>query len=468
MANDAAATHVNRTGRTSDPSFLESKNALILRAIGILGLLFTNLVFSSTSAAATETAAAAAFRAGVAEFKAQHYSRALDEFQHARTAGMTTSALRFNLGVTLYRLERYAEARNEFTVLTNDPIRAPVAHYNLGLVALKTGHTDEARSAFERAYQLARDQRIESLSVQQLHKLGTSPPERSRWRGFVDLGAGYDDNVSLTSSSSLLTTSRAGSAALSVFASGSGRITGDFRNGFDITGSVYHIEYPSATAFSQNYLRVTAPYRFRRGLWSGSAGVQGSYLTLGGRSFETIGGATAEVRRALSEQSAMQLSYRFDQISGGSSYAYVSGRRQSLDLEYDWSVAALRATAGYRFEYNQRDDLSRGAQFFSASPTRQRIYGHLVWAITEQTNLRLNGSYQVSRYHDPNVFTVATIPSIITRSDNLYSVELKVGYRLSDSWTLLGGYRFLKNASNIPAYQYSSNLFTINCEARFP
>src|ERR1700676_1638241 len=146
------------------------------RAAAVFNLLLaTGLVFSSHPVAATEVPAMAAFHAGVAAFRAQQYSRGLEEFQRARAAGMSTSALRFNLGVTFYRLERYAEARNEFAVLANEPTRAAIAHYNLGLVALKMGHNDEARSEFERAYQLARDPNLESLAVQQLNKFGTRP-----------------------------------------------------------------------------------------------------------------------------------------------------------------------------------------------------------------------------------------------------------------------------------------------------
>ena len=276
VSDVAGAMVVDGAGRTSDPPLQPVRCLPNWCVVTVLTLLLaTGLAFTSNAVAATDTPALTAFHAGLAAFKAQQYSRALNEFQRAREAGMLTSALRFNIGVTYYRLERFTEARNEFAALVNEPNRAPVAHYNLGLVALMMGNNDEARSEFEHAYRLTRDPHLESLAQQQLSKLGAQPTEKTRWRGFVDLSAGYDDNVALTSSSNLLATSRTGSAALSLFASGSRQMTGNYRDGFGISGSLYHVEYPSVTAFSQNVLRVAAPYRFRRGLWSGSAGGAG-------------------------------------------------------------------------------------------------------------------------------------------------------------------------------------------------
>jgi tetratricopeptide (TPR) repeat protein len=419
-------------------------------------------------ATAVTTAANNAFRAGVTAFRSRQYPRALEEFQQARAAGMVTSALRFDLGVTYYRLERFAEAQTEFSELSHDPTRAPLAHYNLGLVALKLGHTEAARNEFEHAYLLTRDVTLESLAQQQLENLGSKVPVIRRWQAYASLSAGYDDNVALTSSSSLLTASQTGSTALSILAGGSRQIAGTYRNAFEINGSLYHIEYPALTAYSQNYLRISVPYRFRRGAWSGALGPQAGYLTLGGSSFETLGGVKADVRRAMSTHSAFQLGYRYDEIVGGSAYHYVSGQRHSLEIEYLTSFYQLHTAFGYRFEFNQRNDLKRGTRFFSVSPTRQRIFGRIDWLFSDLNDLRLDGSYQFSRYHDANVFTVAGIPNFLARQDKLFAMNVTFDHRIAQNWKLAAVYQFLHNDSNIAGYQYRSNLFMITCEGQFP
>ncbi len=85
------------------------------------------------------------FLRGVHEFRAGHYSIALQAFEQARQQGLDTSNLHYDLAGTLFRLQRYEAAAQEFRALLGIPGLDGLIHYNLALVALKEHRIPDAR-----------------------------------------------------------------------------------------------------------------------------------------------------------------------------------------------------------------------------------------------------------------------------------------------------------------------------------
>lgn len=416
------------------------------------------------SAMAAEVSADTAFQTGITAFQAKQYERALAAFRLARSKGLNTTQLTYDLGVTYYRLGRYPEAKEEFAVLAKDPSLAPLAHYNLGLIARKMEQAEEAGQEFSKAYDTTRDPKLRTLAGEQLQRLGRKPPPKNRWIGFIDANAGYTDNASLSSDSSLTASSQKGSALLSLLAGGKGQITGDYRNGLQAAATFYRIDYPNVRAFSQNDIRAGAQYRLSGGPWSALLAANGEYITLGGRTLETLGGVKSAVSRQLTGRDGVNLIYRYDHIAGGSFYNYLSGWRQSLALENVWRSDVFRTTGGYRFELNRRKDLTNGSQFFSESPTRQRVYADLYWQFVPKAELHLGGRYQYSRYNKPNVIAAGGTLTTITRSDRYAYAQAAFNYKLTEDWRLGGGYEYMRNDSNLARYRYVSNRFMASLE----
>jgi hypothetical protein len=79
---------------------------------------------------------------------------------------------------------------------------APLAHYNLGLVAVAEHKEEQAARWFAQARSETSDERLQSLSTDQLARL-PRPVERN-WYAYGAVAAGYDDNVALVSNGDVL------------------------------------------------------------------------------------------------------------------------------------------------------------------------------------------------------------------------------------------------------------------------
>ncbi len=429
-----------------------------------MGILLTNPGFA---AAPHSSAATVAFQRGIVAFGSGRYAEALRDFRLARRNGMSDVHLTYNLGATYYHLGEYAAARREFLSLAKHPDLAALSHYNLGLIALKQGNRSEARRDFQHAHAETRSPALAQLASTQLARLGTRTQRRSTWVGFANAAAGYDSNVTFTSQNSLLAPAQKGSAVLSLLAGGVGQVTGTYRQGLQIIGSFYRVDYPSVSQFSQTYLRVGGKYKFGGDNWANAFGVYGGHINLGGSSFETLGTVKVESRHTFSPGNEMRGSYSYTRVMGGSIYGYLSGWQQAFDIEDTAHWAPLELTLGYSLDLNQRNNLSTPTQFFSVSPTRNGVFGRVKWHYSDAIAFFVEGTYQHSRYDQPNVLVQGGTTTRLTRVDSWRTLELGATYALSNVWNARADYRYTRNTSNIPFYSFNSNRVMFSLEYLF-
>lgn len=416
-------------------------------------------------AAGQSDVAARHFATGVQAFRDGDYETARQAFEAARASGLDSQQLHYNLGATYYRLHRYAAAREEFAALSNDAAVADLARYNLGLIAVKQHRDAAAVAAFSAVRDTTRNLKLKSLAEHQLQTLGRQPSRWQGWVGFLDLAAGYDDNVALSSDIAGIGPSQRSSSYASVLAGGVGRLSGDSKQGWQGVAAVYAVDYASLPDFNQVYARAGARYRLPLGdRWEARLGGYFSHTTLGGSPFESALSARARFQRNWSQTQRVSLELGHDAVHGAGDYGYLGGSEDWLEVADRYQVDAWRFTAGYRYETNARDDIVQPGRFISVSPRRQSLFAGARLALTERLDLDAEASWRRSVYRDSNQYSGGTQ---IRRSDRQLSLEVGAAYELVDGWKLAGSYRYLKNRSNIDPYGYRSNRIELTLKHLF-
>jgi hypothetical protein len=419
-------------------------------------------------AQAATSRAGEALQAGIDEFRLGAFTKALAEFLAAQREGLDTPALHYNLGSTYYKLGRNADAATEFRSLLSEPKFGDFARYNLGLIARRTGRSAEAHDHFAAVAEHAGSLPLRDLARTQLggHASGSSGRSRSAWQGSLDVGAGYDDNVTLVARSALLTPSAAGSPAYSVLGSVGGQLSGDDRRGLRLTGSVYDIKYSRQSAYDLLVARVGPSYRFAVDSWRVQTGLYATHLRLGANTLETLGALNLRAEHTLGA-SRVAFDYSLQRIGGGPQYDYVTGWQNRFGVHASWYPGSAWITFGYVLMLNNRRDLVLGPQFFSVSPMRNQFEADARWNATLRLTFYAHAAYRRSRYNDPNVFL--RFGSLVTQSriDDGRDGEIGVSYRLTSSARLAAEYGYRRNNSNIARYGYISNRYMLKFEYLF-
>lgn len=433
----------------------------------LLFLLLGLIALLSCARSSAAGNAEAVYAQGVAAFRAGDYMHALDDFLQARAAGYRGAQLDYSLGAAYYRLGRYAEAKREFEILLNVPALAALLHYNLGLIATAQGNPDRARQEFQNAYAAATQPDIRQLAAAQLARLPPIPARPLRWFGYSNLSTGYDDNVALAPQSGVALPSRQGSSLISVLAGGSAQMTGSYANGLQVFGSYYGTDYQRLSQYNETMLSLGSQYNHTSGAWSTQAGVIGSDVTLGSAAFETLGTMQVAGGKQIATGNHFTFGYQYQHVSGDQSFDYLSGWQQQVFVQDKITASDYTATLGYQHETNRRNDLTLGAEFLSASPTRNRLYARLELHATDSLDWDLGFTYEKSLYAKPDVLVNGNTTATIGRNDTLYIGRLAAKYKLAKRWDLKAEYRYLRNASNVDIYAYQSNRYTLAIEYLF-
>ena len=425
-------------------------------------LIGVGIMVASTVHAAP-AATTSAFQRGISDFSAGNFSQALDDFLEARRLGLDSPALSYDLGSTYYKLGRNDLAAAEFKALLDDPKFGDFARYNLGLIAKREGRETEAQKYFAAVAAQSDDAHLQSLARSQLPGAGAAG---SPWQGFVEASAGYDDNVALTSRTTLLTASGKGSSVISALAGGSGRISGDREHGLRMAGTFYDAQYPSQSAFNLLVARAGPEYLTPVLSWKMRMGVYVSQIRLGNNELETLGELNLRGEHDIGS-GRLQLDYRLERISGGSRYAYLSGWQNQFGVRGTWHPGPIKVSVGYKVTLNRRRDLTVGTQFFSVSPTRHQVDVDLRWDATSKATLFIDASYWRSRYNDTNLFLQAGVLLEQRRRDDGREAQIGAQYRLTPNWQISADYTHRVNNSNILSYEYASNRYMLSAQYAF-
>lgn len=417
--------------------------------------------------AAGEGADGTHFERGVAAFQQADYGAALAHFQRAREAGLDTPALSYNLGATYYRLGEYGHARTEFERLLGERTWAPLAHYNLGLIAQRQGRPEEAVRELRRAERLSRDPKLRALAARALEAITGRAPART-WIGFLSLSPGYDDNVAFSDDPELVGVSDNEDFFVELLGVASGYFPDGPNTGFRVDASLFAKDYAEVDEFDQISLHLAGTREGAFRGWSTGVGASLENVYLDGEYFETIGTFEAGGRRPLGEGWSLDLRNGLGRIAAADDSRELEGWRNQLDMALDLPVAAVGITLGYRFEFNDRRDLSVGEEFFSRSPHRHSFRLEGSGAVTPAWRVTGRVEYRLSVYRDPDrVQTGAGSFIEKTRREHRFDLSLRTDWSPAPTWFVFGEYDYSSNDANFDAFDYTRNVVRIGLERVF-
>jgi hypothetical protein len=357
---------------------------------------------------------------------------------------MSGPAVHYNIGVAAYRLHRYDRAKVAFVEVARTPSMAGLAHYNLGLIAQAQSDTDAAREHFHTAYMESEDEKLRELARAQLDA-APEPVSAVAWAGFAAAGAGYDDNVTLSSGGTAVEVAKESAPYADLLLTGSALLSERWR--FD--GDITYLDYFGLDGYDQLGFNLGARYRLGFDEWRTDLGAQLGATLLDGESFEQRQTLFVQSTRTLNDEWYVRLRYRLGIVDGADEFAGLDGLRHDAAVRFTYSQVAWETSFGYRLEVTDYDSPALSA-------TRHHVFVDSSFALTSRWTLRGSLAMRHGEYEDEAVGKE-------DRIDTLAGAE----YRLDRRWTLVMQYLFANSNADEDVLDYRRNRVFLGAEAAF-
>ncbi|WP_168215677.1 tetratricopeptide repeat protein [Marinobacter confluentis] len=417
-----------------------------------------------------------AFESGVAAFQSGNLQQARRLLEQARDAGLASSALLYNLGVVYYRLGLYDQASAAFTPLLDSP-HAPLARYNLGLVLQKQGDTEAANAWFSQAAGDSAPREIQLLAQRQLASGGSSSATSTsasaagatRTVVFLSAATGYDNNIAGAPSDA--TSDQAGAFG-DLLASGRAYLGRGEGRAIRLEAVALARQYPSESEFDNLYLSVGAGWQQPLGAARFVSDLRISRFWFGGDLLEQQVSLGASYNRPgcfWPEQLMVdcKLAAFVSTIQGGSDFSAYDGALYGGEISAGKSLDLWRFDGAWRLEFDRRDDLEVGEEFFSLSPVRQTLSVVAERQITDRLSLGAEPMFRSSRYADPHRVISGGQLISRTRDDEQFRTRVFAGYRLDRRWQLGLDLVWVDNRSTLGRYQYDRGELMLSLDGVF-
>lgn len=395
------------------------------------------------------------FDRGVQHYRQGAYQNALDAFRRAREAGMDSNRLRYNLALTHYKLRDYAASETLFQSLTETADFVAMAQYHLGLIEERR----DRDTAAARRYQAAAERADASSSLYELAQAGLSRTRGLRETSiYAFAGGGIDDNPALLNEANLSNGDREGYLEFFGF-------VGHQRGAWLMEAGLYTRQYSETDEATT-------------GLLTGAIGRQ---TQLAGGEFEyRAEAATVRVdRERLQEEYSTRFDWerrigpslyldsrlRLTRIEAADNFDFLTGWRHRARLRTIGTIASGWWRLGYRFEWNDREDITNGDRFFSRSPLRHRIRLDAGHPLPGPFSLEGRLAYRHSRYREPDRFTNSDGSTTEQRrTEDRLVARLGTRWRLSQAWNVLLEYEYQDNSSSFDSFDYERNTVLLGVE----
>jgi tetratricopeptide (TPR) repeat protein len=405
---------------------------------GVVAVLAMGLVLSLGAPTTARAAGESDFSRGIRAFRHGDYELAAAWFESARAGGMTGTPLLYNLGVSYFRLGALDESRKYFLQLTKDPDMAPLARYNLAIIADRQNRRADAVTLLQKVLDETDDEKLLYIARKKLDEVRA---QTGLWRGFVSVGAGYNDNV---------TVAPTGTAAGPDNYLGAGfhlenLVHGVWNNGWLVAGNFFTRKYLKLDAYDQDLLKLEVRRLTSWGSTGVRYGLDAGTSTFGNSPYQNILGLQAVFRRRLGNRNELRARVRAEAIQSlDSGYDYLAGSREQLRLGWRSGSRKHNFQIQYYAEQNDRTDQATA----SFSPTSQTLLARANRKLGSQWEGSLALSYGVSDFPprgSQNRYDKRTGASLgFSRKLNR---DTKVWIRFLSTSTL----------STDSAYQFSSN-----------
>jgi hypothetical protein len=384
------------------------------------------------------------FAAGVAAARRQDYAVALRHFESAERAGMREPLLYYNLGVSYYREHRLEKAGQSFQRAAKSSKLAALCYYNLGLIARDQKQQHQAMAWFIRAESAAQTEQLRNLSalaLEQITRAQTVDEPGVPWMIWVAGGIGYDSNAALTGDFVNATGGEDVTFGLSAYSH------------YDFSHLRLHAllnveHYSEITDFDFDMLESGVSFPLQRGAWELQPGLNLRQMRVGG---EDLQNSAALLLQSRTQMADFELKFRLEHeaVSAANAYEYLDGSRDYLQTSI--ATPDERWQLVWGMEFNDREDLSAGNEFFSFSPHRCQWQLEYENSLSPTLNIKLAAGWQMSRYPDPDRRSDGTI---MQRKDNRGRLSLELEYQHQNAWRSGLEVSYMERNSNFAEYDY--------------
>lgn len=411
-----------------------------------------------------ELSAREKFRAGIQAFQAENLHRAR-ELLEAAAEEISSRALTYNLGVVYYRLGEYDLSRSMFESLLPTKQRA-LARYNLGLIALAQNDEATARAAFTATLTENPDDNLARLAIGQLKELGQDIQEDS-WQALFSLATGYEENIALFPDSAATSLDDAFLETVNAV-SGFPLRKGDHALKAQLL--LYGRAYADYGDFDTYLARINLAWAYLPKTFHYTLGLGGDQLWQGGDDREQRARLFTEYRksgcfRAIGRDRCI-LGVEAEQVEATERYRPYDGQRYRLNANYKTRFGDWTGNLRYRLDYNDRQDLDTGTEYFSVSPLTQNLSLGLDYAMTRSWSLGASTSYEFRHYRTAHRLVIPEGLWIIHRQDNRFSWSVNSEFEISRSFSIGLELEDVQNNSNIPRYDYDRRTATFDVTVR--
>ena len=407
------------------------------------------------------------YRSGIEAFKQGRYVDARELFTRAYDAGRRDPTLFYNLGSAQFKLGDYTAAYESFEQIGDDPTWGPLAQYNLGLIEDKRRNSAKAQQHYRVAHATAPSDKLQQLAA--LKIVGPAPATHTdnEWFGIVSMAGGYDDNVVLLNDQSLIGVSNKQDNFAEALASVSSFVQGNVERGWraDVVG--YYRGYRDLNDFDYGAATLGLTYNTMTPTAQWQIGARANAQFVGADPYTTTASVRAQLLRRIGSY-GLRVRNDTGYVDGADEFGYLSGWQNRLSVQLERRFGALAGRLGYDLELNDRHDSTTTTEFFSYSPTWNRIYADVTRTLSDRFDVQVRAEYQIGRYADENI-EIQPDGSTVTakRDDDRVSASLRATYHLSLAWDAFSEYAYSNNSSNFGQYEYTDNQFMIGIERLF-
>jgi hypothetical protein len=417
--------------------------------VAIASLLSSSVVLASEQSDAS-------IQQGMQAYDAGEYQKALVYFSEAIRLGATQVALYYDIAVANYKLAQYEQADKAFQKVAQSPKWEALALYNRALIAYRTGQPELARQLVTISVRLSENPGLTALNFRLLDKLENKPREKPGWSNLVRLGLGYNDNVLLTD---------AGASAISGKGDAFIDFTGRAQRTFTLKNSKKLKFFAQANLRNYAELNEYDQTGLRGGFekeLSRPNSALGAYLEqvfLDGKSYELVSSLEYKQPLTNNRKNPLELKYSFNNYSMlDNTYAYLGGVRHQFRLAKKKKFERSSIETYLRAEYNDREDQTLGADFYSFSPVRVGIGASYTRSLSPRRLFSGSLFLQQSRFLAPDVRSGVAK----TREDGLFELRLNLIHVSPSKWIYRASYIGTVNDSNYSEFTYNQNIISFD------
>lgn len=410
---------------------------------------------------------------GIAAFNNADYEQALNLFQEAQRRGNDTPALQYNIAVSLFRLGRHDDARAMFNALPQEPRWSPLVLYNLGLIEEAEGDQSGALAYFRQAEAQQEETRISTAASRKIAALEsrireTAGPEATPPVSLLSLTAGSDSNAASLADEFVQSSSRQEDTFAEILGYTQHYLTGRRLDGVKAYGLLFSRQFADFDHLNSVVGGVGIAWEKPLFGYETETELRYTHTRLDGDKVADQArlklGAAHEV-----EFGRLETEYYFSQFSAGSRFEQIEGTQNRLDVTWSRRLNPLTLSLRYRFEDNDRDNLSRSNGAYSSySPRRNQILAQLDWRITDQWSTGVSYEYIDDVYDGINVLrdTDGQVKrQRRERTIDRYSVDMD--YRFNRNWLLRTRYERTDVDDVFDLYTYDKYRVSGAVEYRF-